>query len=132
MRGIYGYEISYRFCKFLSHNFAASSSALDKINNAENALTRPTTALTFSRTQIQTESVRPYCTVRPYSTANLGFLGTAVRVRVRPKIIAVRRTILLLHFLIISNLNSVRKKLCFASHFPNNKVLTRGPNLRKE
>ena len=46
-------------------------------------------------------SVRPYCTVRPYSTAILGFLGTAVRVRVRPKIIAVRRTILSLQFLMI-------------------------------
>ena len=45
--------------------------------------------------------VRPHCTVRPYSTAILGFLGTAVRVRVRPKIIAVRRTILSLQFLMI-------------------------------
>ena len=70
-------------------------------------------------------SVRPCCTVR-----------------VRPKIIAVRCAILLLHFLVIfrvlqmgflalglwitfSNLNSVPKKPCFASHFPNNKVLTR-------
>ena len=46
-------------------------------------------------------SVRPYCMVWPYSTAILGFLGTAVHVWVRPKIMAIRRTILSLHFLVI-------------------------------
>ena len=57
--------------------------------------------MTVGKMEGQGISARPYCTVRPYSTAILGFLGTAVRVRVRPKIIAVRRTILSLQFLMI-------------------------------
>ena len=71
---------------------------------------------------IQDGSVRPYCTVQPYSRTVRqfwAFLGTAVCLRVRPKIIGVLCTILSLQFLaILRDLRTRVPNLSFGLHLP--------------